>query len=88
SSLIAWRAGVDQALAAAHLDNADAHGAGNHTGWMFSLNSDNDCVHPNQFMVLPQMPTQFIDNRGEYAKRYRNCNPPFYARELQYFSEY
>ena len=30
------------------------------------------------------MPTNYIDNSVEYAKRYRNCNPPFYKREVEY----
>src|SRR5260370_1274328 len=48
------------------------------TGWLFSLNSDNDNVKPGQCIVLPNMPKTYIDNSEEYAKRYRNCNPPFY----------
>ena len=37
-------------------------------------------------MVLPDMPKTYIGNSVEYAKRYRNCNPPFYRKELDYFS--
>ena len=55
------------------------------TGWLFSLNSDNDNVKPGQCVVLPSMPTQYIDNSVEYAKRYKNCNPPFYKKEVEYF---
>jgi hypothetical protein len=54
------------------------------TGWMFSLNSDNDNVKPGQCVVLPVMPSNYVDNSVEYAKRYRNCNPPFYRREVDY----
>jgi hypothetical protein len=50
------------------------------TGWMFSLNSDNDNVKPGQCVVLPNMPNKYIDNSVEYAKRYRNCNPSFYKK--------
>jgi hypothetical protein len=56
------------------------------TGWLFSLNSDNDNVKPGQCIVLPDMPKAYIDNSVEYAKRYRNCNPPFYKKELEYLS--
>jgi hypothetical protein len=33
------------------------------------------------------MPKTYIDNSVEYAKRYRNCNPPFYKKELEYLTE-
>jgi hypothetical protein len=56
------------------------------TGWLFSLNSDNDNVKPGQCIVLPNMPRTYIDNSVEYAKRYKNCNPPFYKKELEYLS--
>jgi hypothetical protein len=56
------------------------------TGWLFSLNSDNDNVKPGQCIVLPDMPKTYIDNSVEYAKRYRNCNPPFYKKELEYLN--
>jgi hypothetical protein len=56
------------------------------TGWMFSLNSDNDNVKPGQCIVLPNMPKTYIDNSVEYAKRYHNCNPPFYKKEFEYLT--
>lgn len=65
-------------------DTQTGDGKQSKTGWLFSVNSDNDNVKPGQCVVLPAMPTTYIDNRVEYAKRYRNCNPPFYKKEVEY----
>jgi hypothetical protein len=90
SSLFAWRTALDGLLGVVHLKLggvAANQSLPNQTGWLFSLNS-NDCVRPGQCVVLPNMPTDFIDNSTEYAKRYRNCNPPVYRQEMQYLTEY
>lgn len=52
--------------------------------WLFSLNSD-DAVRPGQCVVSPNMPQTFVDNSKEYARRYRNCKPPFFQEELRFF---
>jgi hypothetical protein len=56
-------------------------------GWLFSVNADSDLMHPYMCMTLPKMPNDFKDNTLEYSKRYHNCNPPIYRKELGFLNE-
>jgi hypothetical protein len=42
-------------------------------------------LRPGDFVFQPSMFHSFIDNRLEYASRYRSTNPPGYKQELQFF---
>jgi hypothetical protein len=56
-------------------------------GWLFSVNADSDLMHPYMCMTVPKMPSQFKDNTLEYSKRYHNCNPPIYRKEVASLNE-
>lgn len=85
SGLVPWKH-IEESLPLPSQLVANQNTKSSATGWLFSLNSDNDNVKPGQCVVLPVMPTNYIDNSVEYAKRYRNCNPPFYRREVEYLN--
>jgi hypothetical protein len=42
-------------------------------------------LRPGDFVFRPSMFHAFMDNRLEYAARYRTTNPPGYRQELQFF---
>lgn len=56
-------------------------------GWLFSVNPDSDLMHPLMCMTLPEMPRDFKDNTLEYSKRYHNCNPPIYLKEVAFLNQ-